>query len=77
MQSDQIKLLLERQIPQSQVEANFEGSHLKLTVISPAFEGLSRLKKQQLVYSVLAEKIADGTLHAVQMVTLTPEQAGQ
>ncbi|WGL17971.1 BolA/IbaG family iron-sulfur metabolism protein [Microbulbifer bruguierae] len=77
MQPDQIKALIESQIPDSQVEVAFEGSHLQLTVISEAFSGLSRLKKQQLVYGALSEKIADGTLHAVQMKTLTPEEAGQ
>ncbi|WP_436970323.1 BolA family protein [Microbulbifer spongiae] len=55
----------------------FEGSHLVVTVVSSAFEGLTRLKKQQLVYAALSEKIADGTLHAVQMQTLTPEEAGR
>ncbi|MCK7595924.1 BolA/IbaG family iron-sulfur metabolism protein [Microbulbifer sp. CAU 1566] len=77
MQPDQIKSLIEGQIPDSQVEVAFEGSHLQLTVISEAFAGLSRLKKQQLVYGALADKIADGSLHAVQMKTLTPEEAGQ
>ncbi|WP_078085720.1 BolA family protein [Microbulbifer mangrovi] len=77
MQPDQIKALIEGQIPGSQVEVSFEGSHLQLTVISEVFNGLSRLKKQQLVYGALSEKIADGTLHAVQMKTLTPEEAGE
>lgn len=78
MQPDQIKSLIEGQIPGSQVtDVSFEGSHLHLTVVSEAFSGLSRLKKQQLVYGALSDKIADGTLHAVQMRTLTPEEAGQ
>lgn len=77
MQSNEIKSLLEEQIPDSRVEASFEGSHLKLKVVSPAFHGLSRLKKQQLVYGVLSDKIADGTLHAIQMTTLTPDEVGQ
>ncbi|AQQ68523.1 BolA family protein [Microbulbifer agarilyticus] len=76
MQPDQIKSLIEGHIPGSNVEVAFEGSHLQLTVVSDAFDGLSRLKKQQLVYAALSDKIADGTLHAVQMKTLTPEEAG-
>lgn len=77
MQPDEIKALIEGHIPDSQVDVAFEGSHLMVTVVSPAFEGLSRLKKQQLVYGALGDKIADGTLHAVQMQTLTPAEAGQ
>ncbi|KUJ83253.1 cell division protein BolA [Microbulbifer flavimaris] len=77
MQPDEIKALIEGHVPDSQVDVAFEGSHLMVTVVSPAFEGLSRLKKQQLVYGALGDKIADGTLHAVQMQTLTPAEAGQ
>ncbi|WKD50766.1 BolA/IbaG family iron-sulfur metabolism protein [Microbulbifer spongiae] len=77
MQPDEIKALIEGQIPESNVNVAFEGSHLVVTVVSSAFEGLTRLKKQQLVYAALSEKIADGTLHAVQMQTLTPEEAGR
>ncbi|GAA5523961.1 acid stress protein IbaG [Microbulbifer aestuariivivens] len=77
MQPEEIKALIEGHIPDSQVDVTFEGSHLMLTVVSASFEGLSRLKKQQLVYGALGDKIADGTLHAVQMQTLTPAEAGQ
>jgi acid stress-induced BolA-like protein IbaG/YrbA len=77
MQTQEIKALIEAQIPGSSAEVAFEGSHLIVTVVSNAFAGLSRLKKQQLVYAALTDKIADGTLHAVQMQTLTPEEAGQ
>ncbi|WP_444884033.1 BolA family protein [Microbulbifer sp. PSTR4-B] len=77
MQPDEIKTLIEGHIPESNVDVAFEGSHLMVTVVSSAFEGLSRLKKQQLVYAALNDKIADGTLHAVQMQTLTPEEASR
>ncbi|QFT56017.1 BolA family protein [Microbulbifer sp. THAF38] len=77
MQPDEIKALIEGHIPESNVDVAFEGSHLMVTVVSSAFEGLSRLKKQQLVYAALNDKIADGTLHAVQMQTLTPEEASR
>lgn len=76
MQPDEIKALIEGHIPESHADVTFEGSHLMVTVVSSAFEGLNRLKKQQLVYEALADKIADGTLHAVQMQTLTPDEAG-
>ncbi|MGL6161104.1 BolA family protein [Microbulbifer sp.] len=77
MQPEEIKALIEGHIPESHADVSFEGSHLMVTVVSSAFAGLSRLKKQQLVYAALGDKIADGTLHAVQMQTLTPEEAGQ
>jgi len=74
MQAEQIKALLEAELSESRVEAVIDGSHLNLVVVSPIFEGLKTLKKQQLVYAVLAEQIADGSLHAVNMQTLTPAE---
>ncbi len=47
---------------------------MQLTIVSEAFAGLSPVKKQQLVYQCLNPLIADGTLHAVNMKTLTPEE---
>ncbi|GMG86607.1 BolA family protein [Biformimicrobium ophioploci] len=75
MQVEEIKAMVESHIAGSNVEVSIDGSHIQLVVVSDQFEGLSRLKKQQLVYGALADKIADGTLHAVNMQTLTPEEA--
>lgn len=74
MQPEEIKALLEREITDSQVEVNVEGSHVNVVVVSPAFSGLTPVKKQQLVYGALSEQIASGVIHAVNMKTYTPEQ---
>ena len=44
-------------------------------IVSPLFEGLSRVKRQQLVYGLLNDKIASGEIHAVTMVTRSPLEA--
>ncbi len=74
MQAEEIKALLESHIADSEVEVNIEGSHVNLVVVSPAFEGLNAVKKQQLVYAALNEQIASGAIHAVNMQTLTPAE---
>jgi acid stress-induced BolA-like protein IbaG/YrbA len=74
MQAEEIKALLEAQIADSEVEVSIDGSHVNLVVVSPAFEGLNAVKKQQLVYAVLNEQIASGAIHAVNMQTLTPAE---
>lgn len=75
MQSEQIQALIQRAIPDSQVEVGVQGNHITLVVISSAFVGLSIVKKQQLVYAALAEQFADGSIHAVDyMKTFTPEE---
>jgi acid stress-induced BolA-like protein IbaG/YrbA len=76
MQAQEIKALLESSIADSQVEVHIEGSHVNLVVVSPVFEGMRAVQKQQLVYKALADQIASGVLHAVNMKTLTPAEAG-
>lgn len=70
-----ITALLEQHFPNSQhIQADFEGSHLQVLIVSDVFAGLSPIKKQQRVYAALNEKIASGEIHAVNMKTLTPDQ---
>lgn len=75
MHAEQIKSLIEQQIPESQVQVGMNGNHIDLVVVSPAFAGLSPVKKQQLVLSTLAAQFADGSIHAVDFIkTFTPQE---
>lgn len=53
------------------IEVNGDGYHYQLFVVSNAFEGLSKVKRQQWVYQILNDWIASGELHAINMKTLT------
>lgn len=46
--------------------------HYEATVVSPAFEGKSRVEQHQLVYQALGELMA-GPVHALALKTFTPE----
>ena len=68
----------------SRVEAAFdgadiavaaEGNRCEVRVVSDAFSGLSRVKRQQAVYAAIRDLIADGTVHAVTIRALTPDEA--
>ncbi len=74
MQPEEIKSRLESQLKGCQVQVRVDGSHVNLIVVSPAFEGLNPVKKQQLVYAALSDQIADGSIHAVNMKTYTPAE---
>ena len=74
MNAEEIKGLLESKIADSEVQVNIDGSHVNLVVVSPAFEGLNPVKKQQLVYGVLQTEITSGVIHAVNMKTYTPAE---
>jgi acid stress-induced BolA-like protein IbaG/YrbA len=75
MESEAIKSLLIEHIAGAEVEVDAEGSHVSLRIVSPVFDGLNSLKRQQTVYGVLSEHIASGEIHAVNMKTFTPQEA--
>lgn len=74
MNPDDLKTLLEERLPDCQVTVQGDGRHFDLVLIGPQFEGLRTLKRQQLVYGVLSDEIAEGTVHAVNMKTFTLDE---
>ena len=55
-------------------EVDGDGYHYQITVVSPAFQDLSKVKRQQKIYALLKEWIAEGSLHAVTLNTYTPQE---
>ena len=43
-------------------------------IVSSQFEGLSRVKRQQMVNALLKPYFASGELHSLQMQTMTPDE---
>ena len=73
MQASEVKNLLEQQLPNTQVEVDGEGCNFQLLLISDELAALSPVKRQQQIYAVLNEPIADGRIHAVTMKFFTRE----
>ncbi len=46
-------------------------THFRVEIVAAAFAGRSRVERQRMVYSVLAEELAD-RVHALQLRTLAP-----
>ncbi len=51
-------------------------SHFRVRIVSAAFKGLGRVERQRLVYAAVAAEI-DAGLHALALITLTPEEANR
>jgi BolA protein len=49
------------------------GGHFRALIVSPRFEGLSRVARQRLVYAALAEEMKR-EIHALAMQTLTESE---
>ena len=70
-----IEARLRESIADAEVRASGEGNRFHLSVTSPAFAGLSRVRRQQLVYAAIGDLVRDGSMHAVTMETRTPDEA--
>lgn len=52
-----------------------DGRHFEAMIVSPVFDGLSRVQRQQRVNAVLREHFESEVLHALSMQCLTPAEA--
>ena len=50
-----------------------DGAHFEAVVVSPEFAGLNRVRRHQLVYAALGERMRE-EIHALSMQTFSPEE---
>ncbi|REC96539.1 BolA family protein [Kushneria indalinina] len=74
MQPEEVKHLLQARIDGCEFHIQGEGCNFQVTAIGDVFEGMSPVKRQQLIYSALSEEIASGALHAITIKARTPAQ---
>jgi len=74
MQAEEIKQILENALELTEVHVTGDGSHFQVIAVSNIFDGISRVKKQQMIYAPLKEQISDGSLHALTIKTFNDEQ---
>jgi stress-induced morphogen len=75
MAASEIERLIKASIPDAEVairDLAGDGDHYAARVISHSFEGLSRIRQHQKVYSALGGRVG-GELHALQLETAVPQ----
>jgi acid stress-induced BolA-like protein IbaG/YrbA len=50
-----------------------DGVHFEALIVSPAFSGLARVRRHQMVYAALGDRMRE-EIHALSMHTLSPEE---
>jgi len=60
-------------LPCEHLDVEGDGRHFFATIVSTEFEGLSRVRRHQRVYSALGERMR-AQIHALSMKTLTPAE---
>ena len=75
MAASEIERMIKDRIPDAEVtirDLAGDGDHYAARVISRSFEGMSRIKQHQAVYSALGGKVGE-ELHALQLETAVPK----
>lgn len=74
MDINNLEAELQEKLQATHVEVQQDGSHCHLLIVSELFAGVRAVKQQQMVYALINDAIADGSLHAVNMTLYTPQQ---
>ncbi|ODN42500.1 BolA family protein [Piscirickettsia litoralis] len=75
--AEEIEQLVMARLDNVRVFVEGDGRHFQVVVVGDCFSGLSKLKRQQLVYAALMDEITSGELHAVNIKTYTPKEWGE
>ena len=75
MNAELIRQLIETGLPGARAEVRGDdGVHFEATVVCAAFAGKLPLARHRMVYATLGERMG-GEIHALQLKTLTPDEA--
>ncbi len=58
------------------LEVRGDGHHFEALIVAKAFAGLTRVRRHQLVYAALGERMRE-EVHALSMTTLAPDEWAQ
>ena len=70
---ESIRSAIETKLPCERVEVRGDGHHFEALIVSRAFETLSKVRRHQLVYAALGDRMRE-EIHALSMATLTPAE---
>ncbi|MBY6196947.1 BolA family iron metabolism protein IbaG [Vibrio hangzhouensis] len=74
MDSTKVQELLQNALNLEELHVKGEGSHYEVIAVDAQFEGMSRVKKQQMIYGPLMEYIQRNDIHAVSIKAYTPDE---
>ncbi|MEL6939522.1 MAG: BolA family transcriptional regulator [Cyanobacteria bacterium J06598_1] len=74
---DQVEAMIKTGLPDAEVavqDLTGGGDHYQVAVVSGAFEGLSLVKRHQLVYKAVNSAMSSEAIHALSLDTSTPSE---
>lgn len=74
MGAEEIQQRLSEALPDCQIEVQNDGNRFLVVAVGARFSDLGRVKRQQLIYSHLDDLLAQGTIHALTIRAMTPDE---
>lgn len=74
MDAKVVEKMVREAIDNAEVMVEGAGANYDITVVSEIFADMRPVKKQQTVYAALTASLADGSIHAVNIATFTPDE---
>jgi len=71
VENSDIEKLINDAVELDELHVKFDGSQCKIIAVADFLGDLSRVKKQQTIYSPLSDAIKEGAIHAVTIKTFT------
>lgn len=75
MKAEHIVARIREHIPGAGIRTEGRDCHFEVHIVSPTFEGIKLLKRQQPLLSLFRDEIDSGDLHALTIKAMTPEEA--
>lgn len=74
---DRVEAMIKSGLPDAEVavqDLTGGGDHYQVAIVSTAFEGLSLVKRHQLVYKAVDSAMSSEAIHALSLETNTPSE---
>ena len=74
MNADDLIAFLQQHYPAAFIQAANQGNKFDVRVVDASFEGKRSVQRQQAIYALVNDKIANGDIHALNIQALTPSE---
>ena len=74
MDTAEVKAIIEAGIENAEATVTADGNKYTAVVVASAFEGMTMVQEQKMVYALLNQHIESGAIHALTIKAYTPEE---
>ncbi|QFQ32552.1 BolA family transcriptional regulator [Buchnera aphidicola (Aphis fabae)] len=74
MNNEKIISILNKKLNLEKIYVTGDNNHIKIIAVGDIFKGINEVKRQQIIYAPLIDKIIENKIHALSIKTYTKEE---